>query len=699
MRDTPIIQALSADIPAMLDGIGIAKVAKGRRYPKDHQTGEKIKYLDLISSFDIETSKRKIGFNRSDWEGWMYHWQWQLGDIATIVGRTWPEFLVFTVNLGEYLKARGCRLLCWVHNLAFEFQYLSGIWHFNEEDVFATEERRVLYCKLGPVEMRCSARLSGYSLDTWGKELKVDHQKLAGDLDYNVIRYPWTPLTKEELAYCVHDVMCVVECVTVMLHSYGDTLYSIPYTATGYIRRRVRTAMKYWSGSGIRAMQNPLYVYDRLRQAFRGGDTHANRYCVDVLLSDVESYDRSSSYPDVMCHCKFPMTAFKEEEPTLDAVAAAAEAGRAILMKIGFVNIRLKVHHTGDPYLSTSICEQRGFMRPQWNKDRHGNPVLPDNGRILEAAYCECALTDLDFEIIDAQYTWDAYQIEWAMSARYGFLPQPLIDVIIGLYHDKTALKGVEGRELQYLHSKQEINSCYGMMCQHVISVPIVFKDGKWKPADVNREVEYNKAIDKAFLNYAWAVWVTAWARYRLHEGIALATVNDPLDFVYADTDSVKCRSRPDFTKWNAERIRDAKSSGAWALDPKGNPHYMGVFEYEGRYDWFKTLGAKRYCTMEDGKLTITVAGVPKSAGSKNLDLAGGIEQFTDTYVFSDIGKLTAFYNDEADYMVEIEGHQLPITRFIVLVETDYRMELETDYAAIVQACKEELDKAKHPDL
>lgn len=699
MQDTPIVSVQDVDIDTLLESVPIARVAKGHKYPKDHQTGEKIRYLNIITSFDIETSKRKVGFGPQDFESWMYIWQWQIGDKVTIIGRTWEEFVALVYMINDHCKKRDCRLLCWVHNLSFEFQFISGCWTFHPEDVFATDKRKPLYCKLDRIEMRCSARLSGYPLEAWGENLKVDHQKLVGNLDYTVIRYPWTQLTDTELAYCVHDVICVVECVTVMLESYGDSLYTIPYTATGYIRRRVRSAMRFWSTGAIRAMQSPLYVYDRLRQAFRGGDTHANRYAMDVLKADVLSYDRSSSYPDVMCHCKFPMTAFREEEPTMLAISECVEHGRAVLMKIGFTNIRLKDPLTGDPYLSLDKCRQRGFIPPRWNRDSYGNAITDDNGRILEAAYCEIAITDIDFEIIDDQYTWDEQIIYWVMSARYGFLPQPLIDVVIGLYRDKTALKGIAGQELRYLHSKQEVNSCYGMMCQHVISSPIVFDQGKWIIKDVDREEEYNKAIDKAFLCYAWAVWVTAWARFRLYQGIKIATADDQLNFVYADTDSVKCQGNPDFRKYNLERIKDAKSSGAWALDRDGEPHYMGVFEYEGKSDLFKTLGAKRYCTLKGDKLTITIAGVPKTTGSHELNMAGGIEQFTDDFVFSNSGKLTAFYNDDADYTREIDGHQLHITRYVALIDVEYRMNIKADYALLCQTCQELLDKQLHPDL
>lgn len=59
--------------------------------------------------------------------------------------------------------------------------------------------------------------------------------------------------------------------------------------------------------------------------------------------------------------------------------------------------------------------------------------------------------------------------------------------------------------------------------------------------------------------------------------------VNDPNapQFVYCDTDSVKYLGEIDLSKFNAERIKDSKRSGAYATDPKGITHYMGVYEKE----------------------------------------------------------------------------------------------------------------------
>lgn len=536
MRDTPIWNIECANlndekyidfIEDVLGSTPIATPNKGCRYPKDRTTKKQIKYLDIVTAFDIETSKEKYGEEPTDWRAWMYIWQWQFGDRYTIIGRSWESFLKLVHWINVYLEAEDARLMVYVHNLSYEFQFLSGVWNFEPTDLFATDVRSPLYCKMGNIELRCSYMLSNYGLARWAIECNADHRKLEGNLDYDIVRYPWTEITDEELAYCVNDVMAVVECVTVMLHSYGDTLYSIPYTNTGYIRRRVKKALRMWSPQAVKEMCGDLEIYDRLRYAFRGGNTHANRWHVRDILGDVYSYDRSSSYPDVICHCKFPMSAFRnerEEDCTMERYQKLIDSGKAVLLKIGLYNVTLKKDRIGLPYIPADKCCMDGYRFPV-------NPKL-DNGRILGADYLEIAVTDIDFEIIQKQYKWDGIEIHWMMSARYGYLPKPLVDIVVQLYKAKTALKGVEGSEVTYAHAKAELNSIYGMMVQRVITNPIVYSDGHWSIGEFDRDGDYKEAVSHAFVCYQWGVWVTAWARYRLQEGIELAEKlypDDPL--------------------------------------------------------------------------------------------------------------------------------------------------------------------------
>ena len=692
MQDTPIEYCKDINIINTLAGADVqpARVHHGGKYPVDRKTGEKIKYVDLVSSFDIETSKEEIN---GDMQGFMYVWFWQFGDIVTVYGRTWDEFKAFCADVNAFLFGCGCRMLVYVHRLDFEFQFLSGIWDFAEEDVFATAERKPLWCRMLQIEFRCSYRLSNYNLDEWANKLMTQHRKLTGALDYNVIRYPWTELTDEELQYCRNDVICVVECVLQMLSDYNDTLYSIPYTATGYIRRRVKAAMRTWSPRGILSMQNSLEVYDMLRAAFRGGDTHANKRWIGAIKGDVNSYDISSSYPAVMCHCKFPMSKFRrEEDTTFENMQRCLSRGRALLLKACFHDIRLKSISTGDPYIPLDKCIERGLSHPR--------RVVSDNGRIVAAEYCEITITDIDLEVICMQYDFSGMDIIEMLSSRYGYLPQPIADILIDLYRRKTALKGVPGKELEYLHCKIDLNSCFGMMAQRVITNPVVFRRGEWHTLENNefdRDSAYYEAIDRAFLNYAWGVWVTAWARLRLHQGI-LAACPNMIDFVYADTDSIKCTSNPDFGKFNAERIKEAKRSGAYATDSAGNVHFMGCFEYE----WtrlFKALKSKCYITMTDaGDVVVTVSGIPKEKGSIKITEDGGIENFDFDYVFKGIGLKGIIPNDHVLIDTVRQGHALRITRNYCIVEREFRLRIESDYSELVRQFREFLDSKEYSD-
>lgn len=128
----------------------------------------------------------------------------------------------------------------------------------------------------------------------------------------------------------------------------------------------------------------------------------------------------------------------------------------------------------------------------------------------------------------------------------------------------------------------------------------------------------------------------------------------------------------------------------------------MGVFEYEGKYDLFRTLGAKRYCTMKGDRLEITVSGVPKKAGSKELEEKGGIEAFDFGLVFGHSGKTASVYNDDMDIWVKVEDqgetHDLHITRNVAIIEVEYSMSETADYMQLLDMVQHCLDKYDHTD-
>ena len=459
----------------------------------------------------------------------------------------------------------------------------------------------------------------------------------------------------------------------------GDNLYTFPLTSTGYVRRDAKKAMSTVSISFVKNQLPDYEIYKMLREAFRGGNTHANRYYANYTLHNVHSADRSSSYPDVMCNCKFPISEFYRlgDLPYKDVVKLIEKRNKALIMRVAITGIYLTRIDWGCPYLSISKC-------------RHIENALEDNGRILSADYIETTLTDIDLRIVLQEYSFTDIRFFDVASSRYGYLPSPLISTICQYYHYKTELKNVPGQELLYMKSKNKLNSLYGMCAQDPVKQSILFINNNFQEQNEEESkllLENNK---KAFLAYQWGVWVTAWARYRLEEGIILAHGDienpDSPQFVYCDTDSVKYLGDIDLTAFNRQRILDSKRSGAYATDPAGITHYMGVYEKEHDMCEFRTMGAKKYVYREtpDDKLICTIAGVSKSLGGKELESHGGITAFHEGFTFEEAGGLEAVYNDDINEVIDVDGHILKITSNVVLRPSTYTLGLSADYKRLL---------------
>ena len=80
---------------------------------------------------------------------------------------------------------------------------------------------------------------------TWDEEEEVlPIKKLVGNLDYSVLRTPKTKLTKEEIEYCVNDVLVMYEGLKEYKKIYGN-IKDIPLTQTGRVRKEVIKRMSH----------------------------------------------------------------------------------------------------------------------------------------------------------------------------------------------------------------------------------------------------------------------------------------------------------------------------------------------------------------------------------------------------------------------------------------------------------------------
>lgn len=628
----------------------------GVRTIKDNKN---VRFFNCAAAFDIETSSF---YEKDEKRACMYLWAFGLNG-GCLYGRTWDEFITLCERLSDILALNDHRhFIIYVHNLAYEFQWIRK--YFEWENVFAIRDRKpVKALTKSGIEFRCSYLLSGYSLEHLGDQLhKYKIEKAVGDLDYNLIRHSKTPITAKELHYQANDVRVVMAYIQEQIEQ-ETYITNIPITKTSYVRRYCRENCLYIPKSHhrlnqsyktiIRALTLTADEYNMLKRAFAGGFTHANAFYVRKTIHNVSSFDFTSSYPAMMIAKQYPMG--KAERVTVENEEQFREYLKlyCCLFDVEFTGIYPKLFY--DHPLSRSkciVCE-------------NGET---DNGRIVSADRIITTITEQDFITLEKFYSWENMKICKMYIYQRGYLPREFVKAVLDLYQKKTTLKGVAGKEVEYMVSKGMLNACFGMAVTDIVRDEITYTD-EWgtEPPNVEKSIDkYNKGKNR-FLFYPWGVWITAHARRALFTGIeAFGT-----DYIYSDTDSIKAINADKhvdyINRYNDRITKELKAACAYhgideqLIKPKtikGVEKPLGVWDYEGVYDLFKTLGAKRYITAKNGVLSLTISGVNKNTGAAYLrskfgELDAIFDAFDDGLYFDGTatGKMTHTYIDD-----EIDG-------------------------------------------
>lgn len=659
-------------------------------YKRVRKSSQGLTYINVPAAFDIETTswycqKRMTcktmrsgkcpGADCKHWIepfAWMYHWQFCLGDNVCF-GRTWDEYRVFCDRLKQYGGlSESVRLPVYVHNLAYEFQFLQR--EFDFKDIFARQSRKPLraLCPDFGMEYRCSYTLTNLSLQKWTEQYKVKNQKQPESYDYNLIRYWDTPLMSEEKIYCYIDVKGLCECLEKMLKD--DNVVSIPMTSTGYVRRECRKAVQA-NKSNIRDMRKwrlSPKLYQMCKEELRGGDTHANHYYTGLILEDMQSYDITSSYPYVAMSEKFPTKFVKECENQFKIYEYNENYG--FIGRFCFTNLRYK-GSCNIPYISLS-------------KLSASEKTINDNGRVLKAKVAAMTINEIDYRIIKNEYTWDEMYLTDFYVSKLKPICVELRQKILEYFKRKTNLKGID--DYMYMKSKNRLNGIYGMMITDITSDIIRYEDGAWtsEPRDIEEALDDYYDSYNSFLNYQQGIWVVAYARRNLRRLLNIIGK----DVVYCDTDSVKCLG-----DWSAEvaALNKEIMERVLSLDivpvahtPKGEACYMGVWEREKDIALFRTWGAKKYATkFKAGSWKITVAGLNKEIGSKQL-AKHGMSCFEEYSTFFPSGRLEAFYNDVGETR-EINGRQITSNSFVAMMPGAYTLGITDEYRCIISNKKD----------
>ena len=660
-------------------------------------------YLKIGCAFDIETTSYYSPKYDKDL-ACMYIWQLSI-DKETVIGRTWEEFIRVINMLNEYAEKCEGVILCLVQNLSFEFQFIKSIfaWNKNREgypDIFAKDDRTILYAKYKNIEFRDTLALTGMGLARFKKNYGLSVDKLVGDLDYSLYRHSKTPVTNRELAYCINDVQILSD----FFYKYLFVEYirpgkKIPLTSTGIVRADIKESFMEIPKEERKKIQNRIRnsqpteaVYKLWRNfLFRGGLVHASTIACNYLWDASKtgpfgSYDLKSAHPGGMFAKKFPWKYNRRKVEMWEEVLKAARTWDYGFFGIfKFYNIRCSGYHS---------LESK-------NKIIEASPdAVYENGRLVFASYIKVCLMELDFFNYEDLYEWERFQVTVLYQAKLEVLPDYIRKVICKYFILKET---AEDNSPERNAAKRKVNGIFGMFATGLPEHEVVFNMETNEMEMSAQTKSYAELTQYLIMLPQWAIQTAAYTRRDIVKSIKACG----FDSMYYDTDSNKIMNFEKHKQWfedfNKERMALNRSVNTFDYDKKYFER-IGCFELEYIGTRFKVLGAKRYLVEHDKKTQVTVAGMVKGSleaycEKNNLDIW---EMFADDLKLpaGDSWKKTTVYYDKAfeDTLTDYTGQTEKISEgsCVAIIDIPFTMSLEEEFINRIETLRSERERMIH---
>lgn len=638
-------------------------------------------------TFDIETTTLITGINEKnelERNAILYSSQFYDGKNYNQF-RTLDDTIDYLKKINNFYFNKGLKVVIYVHNLAYEFQFIKDF--FEWEKILCLTKRKIITAETEAIVFRCSYMLSNMSLRKFLESEGVAQDEQKTTMNYKTKRFPWTKLTKSELKYCKNDVVGLHSAISIMCKKLKFNMQTIPITSTGFVRNDCRKESQRNYKNRLRFLDEKLSfdMYKMLKNAFRGGNTHANRRNANKVLTNVASFDRKSAYPYELLTQKFPTTFHKMENETIRNFNYYLNKDYALIFNISFLNIKVK-NNVSVPYLSISKGKISGHLKA-------------DNGRLLSCDMLKnMAITEIDYKIILSQYTFEDVKINNIYYAKKKYICDEIRKQVLKYFFKKENLKGKD--PYFYMKSKNKLNGIFGMYVTDPCKPEFYVNENH---EVIEKDVDLLKALSDfykskgSFLSYQVGVYVTAYARKHLQDGIDLI---DFKDFVYTDTDSVKFL-HPEkyinkFNELNKKYFKICEDTKSYILKDN-KKRYLGYFDHEGVTKYFKTYGAKKYILGNNNDdFVITISGVPKVDGKKQIieDIKKGkLKNFYDLkkgYIFRNI-KMTSDFNDytEVKELKIDDKHSVKYASNIALYDANYTLGMANEYEILLEEWKD----------
>lgn len=499
-----------------------------------------------------------------------------------IYGNSIDEFFEFCQNYLHNYKL-------WIHNLRFDGIYIINFllthgytWIKDKKDkkskTFTTLIGNmgqfysiVIYFEVkdhhtNKVEIYDSLKIfPNFSVERVAEGFNLPIRKLK--IDYNAKREVGHKLTKEEIDYIRNDVEIMARALKEMF-TRNLTKMTIASDALNYFKSN-------FYGFRLNYPLLPLEVDKDIRQAYKGGFTYANEKWREKEVGHGVTLDVNSLYPSCMCtpyELPYGQPAIFEGKYKPDKIYP---------LYIQSLTCRFEIKENKIP--SIQIKNNLSFIPNEYVKSSKGEIVT-------------LYLTNPDLELFFEQYNVDVikYNGGWKFSSSVGNF-----DNYVNYWTEQKIKAGKEGNAPLRQISKLMLNSLYGKFGssgETKQKIPFI-KDGIVKFVLSEKEV-------KETLYVAVAAFITAYGRER-----TIRTSQAVVDFTlkkygedryyYSDTDSISAG----LTDEDLEELKDIIQIDDYKL---------GYWAKEGEFQRAIFIRSKCYIKEIDGKVAVTIAGLPK---------------------------------------------------------------------------------------
>ena len=513
-------------------------------------------------------------------------WAWAIHEIG-------GEYFEYGNNIEDFINwcaNKKYNYYVYFHNLKFDGEYIFNYLLKNGYKYISNKKQRkdktftclissmgqfysieiyftVKKTKVNKVTIYDSLKILNMSVDTIAREFDLPIRKL--EIDYKEYREVGHELTQDEIDYIHNDVDIMSRALNIMFEM-GLTKMTIGSCALKNYKDMIRNFNDFYPTL-------PLPIDDSIRKSYKGGFTYLSPNYKDVIVDDGIVLDVNSLYPSVMKNEYLPFGkpiyfSGKYEYDFLYPLYIQRIACRFELKEGKIPTIQLKNNPSYNPteYLTSS------------------------NGEIVDLT-----LTNIDLDLFLENY--NVYDLYYDGGFKFKKI-KGLFNNYIDIWSNNKIQAKKDGNKALYIVSKLMLNSLYGKFSKNPCN------RSKYPYINENGEVSYHLGDleEGKGLYIPVGSFITSLARnktIRTSQAIRDYTLNKYGKdyYIYSDTDSIHMLSLPEEELKTFVDIDDYKL-GAWKL--------------ESKFKRGKFIRQKCYIEEDyEGKLNVTVAGLPKKLG------------------------------------------------------------------------------------